>query len=59
MSNARSATARNVAPAEEPGDDLPPPRIRKPGSGRETLIHWIITVVGFSAMLLVGLYFTK
>jgi hypothetical protein len=53
-------TAPDARP--NPGDPqmlLPPPVARKPGSGREVLLHWVLSVSVFAAMLLIGWLFTK
>lgn len=59
MTEAEPAPGHIPPDPEDMDTDLPPQRVPQPGAGREALIHWIITVGGFTAMLLIGLMFTR
>lgn len=58
MTEVERATPHILSDLDDTGIEYPPIREPKPGARRETLIHWIITVGGFTAMLLIGLLFT-
>ena len=59
MIEANRTTPHSRPDYEDADMDLPPPRVPQPGAGREALIHWLITIGGLTAMLLIGLMFTK
>lgn len=54
----RATPPRIVLDPEEAELAFPPPRVPDPRESREVLMHWILTVGGFSAMLLIGWLFT-
>lgn len=58
MTETKLAKPHSLPDLEDADMDLPPPRVPQPGAGREALFHWIITVGGFTAMLLIGMLFT-
>lgn len=59
MTDAKLVPPHVLTDQGAPELELPPARAPQPGAVREAVIHWIITVGGFTAMLLVGLMFTK
>ncbi|MEZ5721347.1 MAG: hypothetical protein R3D59_06560 [Paracoccaceae bacterium] len=59
MTETDQTTPRSLPALDDADTDLPPSRAPHPGAGREALVHWIITIGGFTALLLIGLYFTK
>lgn len=43
----------------DPETQLPPPRIGVPGESRTVLLHWILTLAGFAAMIWIGWLFSR